>query len=467
VRRRGDALGLVLLAAVEPGAGDEVAGWFAPHARVHRAAAALRPGGEPVPGPAEAARLAREMEAWVRRDTLDIAQHLHELIRLWTLAGHIPRATGWHARALSHYAHLGYYEDAYRHLPPVRAAIHFFDREDIAADFYNRARIVSNLRITYITNNRPEEALKVVEEEGLAKLTDPLERAKIFYIASMLHARHLPVRNQEAAERYLQAGLDELERAELSPADRHFQTGFLLNGLAYIRFRQGDVEEAASLSHANYDRLDENLPPDRHRLHRSVLLYNAGQVYARTGRLQEAVEQYSLAMEMDPYYSEYYNDRGNLYLKLGRVEEAERDYLRAIELSPPYPEVWFNLGQCLERQRRPGEAEAAFERAVDLDPGRAEAWTNLARVRQAMGRTDQALAAYDAAVAADPEGPATAFVLANRAALRLQRGRGAEALDDLDRAVALAPDHAGLQRNRQLVVQALERAAPVRVPAAA
>ena len=68
---------------------------------------------------------------------------------------------------------------------------------------------------------------------------------------------------------------------------------------------------------------------------------------------------------------------------------------------------------------------------------------------------------------ADPEGPATAFVLANRAALRLQRGRGAEALEDLDRAVALAPDHPGLQRNRQLVVQALERAAPVRVPAAA
>lgn len=465
-RRRGDALGLVLLAAVDPGRGDAVAEWFAPHARVHRASADLPPGGEPVPAPAEAARLAAEMEAWVMRDTLDIALHLHELIRLWGLAGDPLRQAAWHARALSLYAHLGYYEDAFRHLPPVRANLALFDGGAEKA-FYSRARIVSNLRITYITNRRPEEALRVVVEEGLGKLTDPVERARAFYIASMLHARHLPVRDQAKAEEYLQAGLAELERAQLDAADRHFLTGFLLNGLAYIRFRQGDAGEAAALSHANYDRLDENLPPGRHRLHRSVLLYNAGQVYARTGDLERAVEQYTLAMEMDPSYSEYYNDRGNLYLRMGRLPEAERDYLQAIELSPPYAEVWFNLGQCYGRQGRTAAAECAFARAVDLDPGRAEAWTNLARAHQALGRPDEALAAYDAALAADPDSPASAFVLANRAALRLARGRGDDALADLDRAVALAPGHPGLQRNRQLALQALGRAAPARAAALA
>jgi tetratricopeptide (TPR) repeat protein len=456
VRRRGDRLGLVMLAAVDPGRGDAVAEWFAPHARVHRAAADLPAGGEPELAPDEAARQAAEMEAWVMRDTLDIALHLHELIRLWGLAGDRRRHVAWHARALSLYAHRGYYEDAFRHLPPVRDSLDFFDG-DTAGVFYTRARIVSNLRITYITNNRPDEALRVVVEEGLGKLTDPVERARAFYIASMLHARHLPVRDQEAAEGYLRAGLAELERAELDAADRHFLTGFLLNGLAYIRFRQGNAEEAAALSHANYERLDENLPPGRHRLHRSVLLYNAGQVYARTGQLQRAVEQYTQAMEMDPSYSEYYNDRGNLYLKMGRLPEAERDYQQAIELSPPYPEVWFNLGQCHARQERTAEAERAFARAVDLDPDRAEAWTNLARARQALGRPDEALAAYDAALAADPASPASAFVLANRAALRLARGRGDEALADLDRAVELAPQHPGLQRNRQLAMRALGR----------
>lgn len=453
LRRRAEALGLRLLVAVEPGQGDAVEAELRPFATVDRVRADLPHQPEATMDPAEAARLAAEMEAWVRQDTLWVAVHAHTVIRLWTAAGRPDRAAEWHGRALGLFTHLGYYEDALRHAAPIRQNLEVFDGPDA---FYDRCRIVSNLHVVYAADGRPDEALRVVETEGLARVTDPEQRSQLLYTAAMLHARYLPVRDLARGEQCLRQALDELERAEMGPAERHFKTGFLLNGLAYVRFRQGHADEAAGLTQQNQERLDENLPPERHRLHRSVLLYNAGQVYAQTGDHERALWHYSQAIALDSDYSEYYNDRGNLYLKLGRMEDAERDFLRAIELSPPYPEVWFNLGQCLTRMGRHADAERAYARAVDLDPARPAAWVNLARTRQALGRPHEALAAYDAAVAVDGANP---LVLANRAGLRLSLGRPAEALEDLDRAVALAPDNPALQRNRQVVLGALEPAA--------
>jgi tetratricopeptide (TPR) repeat protein len=453
LRRRGGALGLRMLVAVDPGQGDAIEAELRPFAAVTRARAGLPHRPEPAPEPAEAERLAAEMETWVREDTMWVAMHAHTMVRLWTAAGRPDRAADWHGRALGLFTHLGYYQDALRHAAPVRENLAVFDGRKT---FYTRARMVSLLHVVYAASGRPDEALRVVETEGLARVTDPLERSHLLYVVAMLHARYLPVRDLACGEECLRQALDELERAPLDAAERHFKTGFLLNGLAYVRFRQGHPDEAASLTHQNQERLDENLPPDRHRLHRSVLLYNAGQVYAQTGDHEQALWHYSQAIELDPNYSEYHNDRGNLYLKLGRGEDAERDFLRAIELSAPYPEVWFNLGQCYMRLGRHADAERAYHRAVDLDPARVPAWVNLARARQALDRPHEALAAYDAAVAADGGNP---LVLANRAGLRLSLGRPREALEDLDRAVELAPANEALQRNRLLVLGALQPAA--------
>ena len=450
LRRRGDKLGLVMLAAVDPGQGDRVAAALAPFARVERVEMELPAGPDDRPGPDGAARRAAEMDEWAQVDTLRIKTHGHEMIRLWEAAGRPDRAVAWRALVMGVFSHLGYYEDAFRHAPAVRAGIHHFDRP---GNLYTRAKVVSTLRILYVTNGFPEEARELLLTEGLPKLTDPAERARALYMLAMLHARHLPVRDQEAAERYLAQALEEAERMEGEEADRQFLTGFLLNGLAYVRFRQGDVGQAAALSHENYDRLDRHLPAGRHRLHRSVLLYNAGQVYAQTGDHEEAIRYFTGAMEMDPHYSEYYNDRGNVYLKIGRLEEAEADYLQAIELSPPYPEVWFNLGQARARLGRPADAEAAYARSLDLDPARREAWVGLARALHAQGRREEALAAYDGAIDAGEQHP---LVLANRAALRFELGRVHEALADLDRAVALAPDNPALARNRALALEAVQ-----------
>ena len=111
----------------------------------------------------------------------------------------------------------------------------------------------------------------------------------------------------------------------------------------------GRHEQAVELCRSGITRLNAHLSADKHRLHRSILVYNIAQVYTATGAYAEALEHYQSVMAMDPNYSEYYNDRGNLLLRLGRLEEARSDYLKAMELSPPYFEVLTNLGQCYRR----------------------------------------------------------------------------------------------------------------------
>jgi tetratricopeptide (TPR) repeat protein len=451
LRRRGAALDLVLLAAVELGQGSRVAADLEPHARVRLVHEDLEPGGDEAPEPHEAARLAAEMEAWVRQDTLHVRAHGHEVIRLWEAAGRPDRAAEWHALVMGLLTQMGFYADAVRHARVVRENLTLFD---VPGALYPRFALVNKLQVISITLGRPEEAREILEHEGLDHVADPEHRAMLLYQLAMLHARFLPRRDQAEAERRLNEALAELERAEMAPEEHAFMLGFLLNGLAYVRFRQGDAPRAVELSHENFDRLEKELPTGRHRLHRSVLLYNAGQVFSQAGELDEAVRHLSAAMELDPHYSEYYNDRGNLYLRQGRLPEAEQDYLRAIELSPPYPEVWTNLGQCLLRQGRTAEAEDAYERAVDLDPARPQAWTNLGRLRHARGARVQALEAYDGAVAADPE---NALVLANRAAVHFELGQADPALADLERAVSLAPENAALRQNRTRLLAALAR----------
>ncbi|HET6762217.1 MAG TPA: tetratricopeptide repeat protein [Longimicrobiaceae bacterium] len=450
VRRRGRQLGLTLLAAVSPGAAEETARELASFARVRIIRLTLAPAANPLPDRDEAARRAAEMEAWVKRDTLWVRMHAHTLANLWRAAGRPERVAYWTMAEVGILTQFGYYEDAFRGATAVERDLACFDDADAP---YSRAAVVNKLYTVYLTVGLTERARAVLQREGLDRLTAPVDRAHALYQMAMLHARFLPSKDLAAAEACLQEALAELEHAELEPADRHFHTVFLLNGLAFVRVRLGNAAEAVEMTTASHARLDEHLPPGRHRLHRSVLLYNAAQVYAQNGEHESALEYLSAAMEMDPYYSEYYNDRGSIYLKTGRLAEAEADYRRAIEMSAPYPEVWYNLGQCLTRAGRLSEAAAAYERAVDLDPTRPQAWAGLAAARRAMGDAPAALAAYDAAIAADDANP---FLLANRGSLRLERGDVDGGLADLDAAASRAPDNPALRRNREIALAALE-----------
>jgi tetratricopeptide (TPR) repeat protein len=449
VRRRGEKLGITLVLVGAPGSAEAARGDFA--AELPAAGARLDVAGDPPGLPPELAEFGRMVEEGVRKQRFLPEDRFPDLLRYWEEAGGPVVALPWMAYALGRYNHYGYYEDALLFLEPVLAGI-----DDIPEfkDFLTRWNVVGAIFNSLNAVGQVERAHQVVKDEALAKITDPLDRARASYVVAIGHARFLPERDFAAAERLLDEGLRELERVDPADENRDFMTVFLGNARAFIRSRQGKPAEAIELCATGYERMNRRLGGQKHRLHRSVLLYNIAQVYTATREYEKAVEYFAAAMEMDPNYSEYHNERGNVYLAMGRFDDAIRDYRRAIELSAPYHEVWSNLGQCFRKMGHAEDAVDAYSRALDLEPAMEIARVGRAQMLSALGRKDEARADYEAALAVNP---ALAQVRANLAVLDYQAGRVEEALAGLDRAVELEPSTPAFYRNRAIALEDLGR----------
>jgi tetratricopeptide (TPR) repeat protein len=450
LRRRGETLGITLVVVVSPGAAEEARGDFAPD--VPRAEARLDLPADPPGMSPRSVAFARLVEEGVRKHEFPGEHRFPDLLRYWEEADDPSIALPWMAYALGRYNHYGFYEDALLFLEPVYRGI---GRIPEYRDFLTHWNVVSAIYNTLVAVGQVERAHTVVREEALGKLTDPLDRARSCYVAAMVHARFLPQKDFDAAERFLLEGMRALEAVDPGNEDRIFLHVFLGNGLALVRSRQGRLGEAVELCVTGLERMNAGLGSEKHGLHRSVLLYNIAQVYTASREHDKAVEYYTAALRMDPNYSEYHNERGNAYQFLGRFEEAIRDYHEAIRLSAPYQEVWTNLGQCYRKMRRFEEAAEAYSRALDLDPLEEVARVGRAQVLAALGRRAEARADYEAALALDTrEQPA---ILLNLAVLLYGEGRVEEALAHLDRAAALAPESPALYRNRAVALEALGR----------
>ena len=56
--------------------------------------------------------------------------------------------------------------------------------------------------------------------------------------------------------------------------------------------------------------------------------------FAQTGAYEEAIAEFTLAIQLSPKDARIYNDRGLVYHKLNRFPEAMEDFSKAIEIAP-------------------------------------------------------------------------------------------------------------------------------------
>ena len=451
MRRRGQQLNIRLLVSVGPGNGPATRASFDDIVRAELIALDLP--AEPLVelDPDEAARQACSIEERINGDLLETKVHLADLIRLWRTAGRRDKFFQYKFFGLETYNTAGLYADALRY----GEGLLDLASKHVAGDDYFRWSIVLKLIMSHLGLEDAASAMRLAEEEGqpLAQRHPDLQ-VDLYYLLAMFCSRFTKPRDFAKGEEYLASGLLAIEQAGLSEGQYHFKSVFNRNGLAMIRNFQRRHQDAIELCRAGIERLNMHLSADEHRLHRSVLFYNMAQVYAATGSHDEAIKYYSVAMDMDPNYSEYYNERGNVFLRLGRLEEAKADYLTAIELSPPYFEVFANLGQCYRRMGGMDSAIDSYSRALDLEPRHALALLGRAKAHEELGHSQAAIADYSAALSLDP---AIWEALASRAVLRYELGELDASLTDLNHAIQLKPDSADLYQNRATLFADLGR----------
>lgn len=345
-------------------------------------------------------------------------------------------------------------------LQRVAAALEAIEREDEARELYDRAR---------------------------RTCIDPKHRATIAYATAMILVRH-----HDPARRDPEQALSWINEAVTitsllpDPRERAFHLGFDLNGKALVEVRRGRHEAAMELVQRAIDLAEADLP-DEHPIHRLVLHANRAQLLATAGRAEEALADYTRAIEADPGYPDYYLDRGNLLHQLGRADEALADYEAVMRLSPPFPEAYYNRSELRFAAGDLAGARADLDHTLELDPDFAPAYVNrsgifvaqgdcararedverglalaprdphllcvLGQVELAEGRHLEARTAFDQALEFDPELPAG---WAGRAELAYERGDNEAALADLDRALKLT-ESAELLFNRSVVYRAMSR----------
>lgn len=357
-------------------------------------------------------------------------------------------------RTLCMYNHYGYYYEASTFADRVMPHLNALAGDDQEA-LWN---YVGNTAQSLITTGREERALQLILETAMPALTRSELLAKVNYMLSMMHLRYLPHKDIDLADQYIVAALGHLEgaRGEMPPHEFTFLNVFLNNGLAFVRVRQGRKREAGDLCRAGFEVLTREVGAQGHRLHRSVLLYNTAQVHVSLGEVEQALEYYRDVIQMDPYYSEYYNEIANILQQQGKFAEAIPAYDLAIKYSAPYPEVYSNKGIC---QSQLEQWEAAFDSlsmSTELNPDQPDLHLLRAEILEQLGRNAEAIALYDRLIG-QANAPVTARV--NRAVLHYQDGNFDKALADMNAVIAAEPTNASHYENRSAIFAAMNQAA--------
>lgn len=404
---------------------------------------------QPAPRLTEDEHLA--LQARLRRnDILDWEERYPLMLAYHRERGDALAAAEVALRALCICNHYGYYHESASF---ADAVLPHFDAI-VGDDQDARWNYIGNIFQGLATTGAEDRALDLVLTHAEPQLTRTDIRARMHYLLSMAYLRYTRAPKLDLAETHILAAAEAIEAARETAAreDYLFLKVFIDNGLAFLRVRQGRQAEALALCQSGYALLTRELGEEAHRLHRSVLQYNTAQVYVMLGHGEEALEHYHRSIEMDPYYSEYYNEVGNILQRQDRFAEANAMYDQAIAYSAPYPEVHLNKGICHIGLGEHAEAIEHFARSLELNPHQPDLYLVRAEVHEAEGRSAEALADYDAALSLAPD---LVPARVNRAVLHYGEGRYAEALADMDHVVAIDPDQPDHYLNRAEIHKAL------------
>jgi len=215
---------------------------------------------------------------------------------------------------------------------------------------------------------------------------------------------------------------------------------------------------------------------------------NRGIAFKELNRIDDAVDAYDKAIEMDPHYAEAYSNRGNALQRLSEMqasepenpkisavrsrlalahsargktlsglnllEEALASYEKAIGLKPRYSQAWSNRGVVLMDLQRYPEALKSFDHAIELDAQNAEAWSNRGLVLQTLRQLDLALESYDTALKINTR---YAEAWSNRGITLHLLNRSADAVKSYNHAIRVNERYAEAYSNRGIALAALNQ----------
>ncbi|MEV6235442.1 tetratricopeptide repeat protein [Lentzea sp. NPDC051838] len=277
-----------------------------------------------------------------------------------------------------------------------------------------------------------------------ARYTDAKVHMTASYGIAMLHTRFFVPRDHETAVGW-QNNAYALASLLPDPAERRTYEVFQANGLALVEMHRGHLARALELVDGGIARLNDELDDEEWVLHRSQLFYNRARLHAALGRADEAYDEFSELIDLDPLYTDYLSERAKISRKRGDLHAALADYDRAVQIGPPFPELYYNRGTARLAVDDVDGAFADFDYVLEMEPGDVD--TRLTRAETLLASGD-AVAAHADVVAGLELTPDEPRLLAMLGTIELEQDQPEQALPHLDAALAGDPRYPAALVNR-------------------
>ena len=208
---------------------------------------------------------------------------------------------------------------------------------------------------------------------------------------------------------------------------------------------QDALEFAAALNAINIHTAPASTPTEPLTLKDSRAYNKRGLAHAGMRNYEQAIYDYTRAIQLDQNYAEAYNNRSAAHLMMENYGQAVLDCNRAVELAPDFVAAYVNRGIAHTGLRDYEQALADYNKVIELNPKNVYAYYNRGNTYVWMGKYNRALASYNQAVALDAE-----FVAAyvNRGAVYDELKNYQQAITDYDCAINLNPDYVYAYFNR-------------------
>jgi tetratricopeptide (TPR) repeat protein len=140
-----------------------------------------------------------------------------------------------------------------------------------------------------------------------------------------------------------------------------------------------------------------------------------------------------------------YNSRGLAFADKGQIDKAIEDYTVAISLQPNDPDAYVNRGIALSKKGQIDQAIENYKVAISLEPDSAKGYLNRGVAFSNKGLYDQGIEDFTAAISLKPD-YTEAYV--NRGVAFAMKGLYDRGVEDLTKALSLKPDFVGSYINR-------------------
>lgn len=134
----------------------------------------------------------------------------------------------------------------------------------------------------------------------------------------------------------------------------------------------------------------------------SEAYFNRGLCYYNLKNFDKSIADYTKSSDLDPKNPVIYNNRGDAHYRKQDFPNAIGDYDKAIALNPKYLKAFYNRGLAFACQQEYEKAVEDFNVVIELNPNFSEAYHIRGLAFDYLNDFDKAIADYDKAIELNP-----------------------------------------------------------------